>query len=234
MLEWYRGGAAYREAMDDAVALVAVAARAADASRLRFRDAEIDPALSPGRISVADAFDGFAGIDLGATMEADGSPIRPALADAAKNAGIRIADDDSWSDVFSRIMAEKIEPRLGRGRVTLLHDYPAPEAALARRRDDDLRFAERFELFACGVELANGFGELTDAEEQRRRFAAAMADKERRYGERYPVDEDFLAALELMPAAAGVAMGLDRLVMLCVGADRVEDVQWTPMTDPFA
>jgi lysyl-tRNA synthetase class 2 len=117
--------------------------------------------------------------------------------------------------------------------VTLLHDYPAPEAALARRRDDDPRFAERFELFACGVELANGFGELTDADEQRRRFEAAMTEKERRYGERYPVDEDLLAALERMPAAAGVALGFDRLVMLCVGADRVADVQWTPMTDPF-
>jgi lysyl-tRNA synthetase class 2 len=219
--------------MDDAAALVSVAAGAANTSRLRFRGAEIDPALSPETISVADAFAGFAGIDLGATMEPNGSPIRPALADAAKSAGIRIADDDNWSDVFSRIMAEKIEPRLGRGRVTLLRDYPAPEAALARRRDDDPRFAERFELFACGVELANGFGELTDAEEQRRRFEAAMTEKERRYGERYPVDEDLLAALERMPAAAGVALGFDRLVMLCVGADRVADVQWTPMTDPF-
>ena len=118
---------------------------------------------------------------------------------------------------------------LGRERATLLTDYPAPEAALARRRDDDPRFAERFELFACGVELANGFGELTDPKQQRQRFEAAMTEKERIYGERYPIDEDFIAALGLMPNAAGVAMGLDRLVMLCVGADRVEDVQWTPV-----
>jgi lysyl-tRNA synthetase class 2 len=234
MLEWYRADATYREAMGDAAALVPVAAEAAQAPRLRFRGAEIDPALAPETISVADAFVRFAGIDLGATMEPNGSPIRPALAGAAKAAGIRIADDDTWSDIFSRIMAERVEPRLGRGRATLLHDYPAPESALARRRDDDPRFAERFELFACGVELANGFRELTDADEQRRRFEAAMAEKEGRYGERFPIDEDFLAALRQMPAAAGVALGFDRLVMLCAGADRVEDVQWTPLADPFA
>ena len=234
MLEWYRAETGYEEAMEDAAALIRVAAGAVRARRLRHRSTEIDPRAEPERVSVAAAFAERAGIDLAATMQSDGTPIRGAIAEAARSAGIRVADDDTWSDIFSRVMAERIEPHLGMERATLLHDYPAPEAALARRRSDDPRFAERFELFACGVELANGFGELTDAAEQRRRFEADMAEKERLYGERYPIDEEFLAALENMPEAAGVALGFDRLVMLCVGADRVDDVQWTPVADPFA
>lgn len=110
----------------------------------------------------------------------------------------------------------------------MLYDYPASEAALARLCMRDARVAERFELYACGVELANGFGELNDPAEQRRRFEAEMDLKERIYGERYPIDEDLLAALAEMPEAAGVALGLDRLIMLATGATRIDQVQWTP------
>jgi lysyl-tRNA synthetase class 2 len=115
------------------------------------------------------------------------------------------------------------------GRLTVLDHYPAAEAALARKLPDDSRLAQRFEVYACGVELANGFGELTDADEQRRRFAAEMAEKQRVYGETYPIDEDFLAALAQMPDAAGIAMGFDRVVMLATGAPRIDDVLWTPV-----
>lgn len=228
MLEWYRANAGYEIAMADAVALLRIAAEAADADRLRFRAIEADPFAEPQRISVAEAFAAHADIDLAATMHDDGTPERAALAKAARSAGVRTAEDDSWSDIFSRVMAERIEPQLAKAEPILLADYPAPEAALARRRADDPRFAERFELFVCGVELANGFGELIDPVEQRRRFVADMDDKERIYGERYPIDEDLLAALAEMPDAAGVALGFDRLVMLCVGAEKVADVQWTP------
>jgi lysyl-tRNA synthetase class 2 len=140
-----------------------------------------------------------------------------------------VAEDDSWSDIFSRIMSERIEPNLGIGRAVILHDYPASEAALARRKPSDPRLAERFELYACGVELANAFGELTDPAEQRRRFEADMTEKQRIYGERYPIDEDFLTALETMPPASGIALGLERLVMLATGAERIEQVIWTPI-----
>jgi lysyl-tRNA synthetase class 2 len=112
--------------------------------------------------------------------------------------------------------------------LTLLCEYPAPEAALARAKPADRRVAERFEVYACGVELANGFGELTNATEQRRRFGLAMDEKERRYGERYPLDEDFLAAVGRMPDASGVALGFDRLVMLASGATKIDQVVWTP------
>ncbi|MGA8898174.1 amino acid--tRNA ligase-related protein, partial [Bradyrhizobium sp.] len=147
---------------------------------------------------------------------------------AAAGTKIRVADDDTWSDIFSKILVEYVEPNLGRERLTLLYEYPLPEAALARAASSDARVAERFEIYACGVELANGFGELTDAAEQRRRFTLAMDEKQRRYGERYPLDEDFLAAVASMPEASGVALGFDRLVMLASGATAVDQVVWMP------
>ena len=177
-------------------------------------------------MTVAAAFDRFAGIDLLATIK-DGNGDRAALALAAKDR-VRITDDDTWSDIFSKVLVEHIEPHLGQGRLTVLFEYPAPEAALARTKPSDPRVAERFEVYACGVELANGFGELTDAEEQRRRFTQAMDEKQRRYGERYPLDEDFLAAVARMPQASGVALGFDRLVMLASGAAKIDQVVWTP------
>ena len=140
---------------------------------------------------------------------------------------MRITDDDTWSDIFSKILVEHIEPHLGQGRLTVLFEYPVPEAALARVKSSDPRVVERFEVYACGVELANGFGELTDAALQRHRFTQAMDEKQRRYGERYPLDEDFLEAVAQMPEASGVALGFDRLVMLAGGALRIDQVVWT-------
>jgi lysyl-tRNA synthetase class 2 len=157
---------------------------------------------------------------------------RDALAAATRGQGLRVADDDTWTDIFSRVISEKIEPNLGLGRATILDEYPISEAALARPTAHDPRVAERFELYVCGVEVANAFGELTDPAEQRRRFESEMAEKERVHGERYPLDEDFLAALAHMPPASGIALGFDRLVMLATGAPRIEQVLWTPVADP--
>ncbi len=232
MLEWYRAGEGYEALMQDSAALMAEAARAAGVTTLRWRGIEADPFAEPERLTLQEAFRCHAGIDLLRTVTADQEVDRGGLAADAIEAGIRVTDDDSWSDIFSRILSERIEPRLGRGRATILCEYPISEAALARPKPGDPRVAERFELYACGVELANAFGELTDPEEQRRRFEADMDEKERIYGERYPVDEDFLEALALMPAASGIALGFDRLVMLCVGARRIEDVLWTPVAEP--
>jgi lysyl-tRNA synthetase class 2 len=168
----------------------------------------------------------FAEIDLLASIDgAEGNRVALAAAAAGK---VRISDDDTWSDIFSKILVEHVEPNLGQGRMTVLFEYPSPEAALARTKADDPDVAERFEVYACGVELANGFGELTDADEQRRRFTEAMDEKERRYGERYPLDEEFLEAVATMPPASGVALGFDRLVMLASGATRIDQVVWTP------
>jgi elongation factor P--(R)-beta-lysine ligase len=226
MLEWYRASAPYEAVIADTVAVVAEAARATGISRFSFRGRSADPFAEPARLTVADAFERFAGVDLPATVSRDVGD-RAALAEAAGNK-VRIAGDDTWSDIFSKILVEHVEPRLGQGRLTVLYEYPVVEAALARPKPGDNRVAERFEVYAAGVELANGFGELTDAAEQRRRFEAAMDEKARRYGERYPLDEEFLAALAEMPPASGVALGFDRLVMLASGALRIDQVVWTP------
>ena len=229
LLEWYRAEEPYEALMADCSALLALAAETAGAKAFAFRGLTVDPFAEPERLTLAEAFDRFAGIDLLATVAADGSTDRDGLSAAAVAAGMRVAADDVWADVFSRVLVEKIDPNLGIGRPTLLCEYPAPEAALARAKPADPRVAERFELFACGVELANAFRELTDPVEQRRRFQAEMDEKARVYGERYPLDEDFLAALAHMPQASGAALGFDRLVMLATGAERIEQVLWTPV-----
>lgn len=226
MVEWYRVEEPYEAVMADAAALLAAAARAVGCDRLAYRERTADPFAEPERLTVAAAFEKFAGIELLATVGGGGD--RDRLAAMATSAGIRVAADDGWSDIFSRVLVEKIEPALGNGRATILYEYPTIEAALARAKPGDPDIAERFELYACGVELANGFAELTDAAEQRRRFSAEMDEKARIYGERCPIDEDFMAALARMPEASGVALGLDRLVMLATGAPHIDLVQWTP------
>ncbi len=229
MLEWYRVGETYQSLMADCAALLALTAERAGIDTFTFRGRQADPFLEPERLTVAEAFSRHAGIDLLATVGSDGSTDRDALHAAVSGAGLRTAPDDSWTDLFSRVIVEQVEPMLGIGRATILCEYPICEAALARPKPSDPRVAERFELYCCGVELANAFGELTDPQEQRRRFAADMDEKEKIYGERYPIDEDFLSALAVMPDASGAALGFDRLVMLATGAQRIDDVIWTPV-----
>ena len=271
MLEWYRAEEPYERLMEDCAAILNVAADAAGAGKLRFGERTCDPRSASERLTVAEAFQRFAGIDLLATLRPAPSPRlrgegrgegqrqaptpahvaaphpsplpieewgegteatapdRRALAASTRAAGIRVAIDDTWGDIFSRVLVERIEPQLGNGRATLLTEYPAHLAALARSKASDPRVAERFEVYACGVELANAFGELTDVPLQRRRLEAEMAEKQRIYGERYPIDEEFLAALAHMPPASGAALGFDRLVMLATGASRIEQVIWTPV-----
>jgi lysyl-tRNA synthetase class 2 len=231
MLEWYRAQEGYDAVIEDALGIVREAAKAAGSTTFGFRDKSANPFATPNRITVAEAFREFAGIDLAASLGPDDATDRNVLARGAAAAGIAVAASHTWSDIFSRVLVERIEPRLGLGSPTILDRYPRAEAALARATSDDDRFAERFELYLCGVELANGFGELTDPVEQRRRFETEMDEKQRIYGERYPIDEDFLAALVHMPPASGVALGFDRLVMLATNAGRIERVIWTPLEE---
>ncbi len=231
MLEWYRSGETYETLMNDSAELLALAAETAKTRTFTYRGRSVDPFLAPERLSVAEAFKRYASIDLLATISRNGETDARHLAANLINAGIRVADDDTWADMFSRVIVERVEPELGFGRATILDEYPTSEAALARKSPADARVAERFELYACGVELANAFGELTDATEQRRRFEAEMLEKQRVYGEIYPLDEDFLAALDIMPAASGIALGFDRLVMLATGAPRIDLVMWAPVAE---
>ncbi len=229
MLEWYRANEPYEMLMRDCADLLALAAETAGRAAMQFRGRPADPFARPERITVAEAFDRFAGIDLMASVNAAGEGDADRLLADLRAVGIRTAADDTWGDAFSRAMVEKIEPQLGNDRATILYEYPAPEAALARRTAHDARVSERFELYVCGIELANAFGELTDPIEQRRRFEAEMVEKARVHGESYPIDEEFLEALAVMPPASGCALGFDRLVMLATGAQHIEDVLWTPV-----
>ncbi|MDR3437993.1 EF-P lysine aminoacylase EpmA [Telmatospirillum sp.] len=230
MIEWYRSGAGYEALMEDCADILAIAARAAGSRELRRGERRCDPKVRPMRLTVSQAFFDYCGIDLLATTVDPWHPDGALLGEQARAMGLHIGDGDSWEDIFFRIMMERIEPNLGDEVPLILCDYPVSMAALSRPRPDDPRVAERFELYACGVELANGFGELTDAAEQRRRFEADMDLKERLYGLRYPIDEDFLAALEAgLPDCAGIALGVDRLIMLATGMATLDDVLWAPV-----
>ncbi len=233
MLEWYRAREDYDVIMADCASLLHVAARAAGRPLLTWQGQACDPAADIEMLTVAEAFARYAGIDLLATTRVNpADPDLALLAKAAEPLGITPHDGDRWEDLFFRIMFERVEPKLGFGAPTLLYEYPVSMAALARVKPGDPLVAERFELYVCGVELANGYGELTDASVQRRRFEADMALKQRLYGERYPVDEDFLAALESgLPDCSGVALGFDRLAMLASGASKIEDVLWLPVAE---
>lgn len=231
MLEWYRAGEGYEQLMADCADMIRLAAETTGMKRFAFRGMEVDPFAEPERLTLAEAFNRFAGIDLLSSVAASGETDRDLLADQVRQAGMRVAGDDSWADLFSKVLVERIEPHLGKDRATILCEYPVCEAALARPSARDPRVAERFELYACGVELANAFGELTDAAEQRRRFQHEMAEKARIYGETYPIDEDFLAALAIMPEASGAALGFDRLAMLATGATRIDQVMWAPVAE---
>ncbi len=232
MLEWYRAHEDYARIADDCLAIVRTAANVAGLAQWTFSGRSLMPLAEPLRITVADAFQRFGGVDLLPTLSG-GSADRAALAAQVAAAGMRVADDDTWSDLFSRVLVERVEPALAASpALVFLNGYPTHEAALARPSGEDSRIAERFEVYGAGLELANCFGELTDAAEQRRRFEAEMAEKERIYGERYPIDAEFLAALAQMPPASGGALGFDRLVMLAAGAMHISQVQWTPLTVP--
>jgi lysyl-tRNA synthetase class 2 len=218
MLEWYRAGASYETIMADCMALLV----ATGCNEMNWQGGSCDPRAEPERLTVAEAFERYAGVDLFDTIDD-----AHRLADAA---GVNRHVKDTWEDVFFRVMFDKIEHQLGAGRPTILCEYPISMAALARAKPTDPRVAERFELYVCGVELANAFGELTDPAIQRARLKADMDLKQALYGVRWPVDEDFLAALHHgLPECAGIAMGFDRLVMLSTGARHIEDVLWLPV-----
>lgn len=223
MLEWYRSGADYHDSMDDCVDTLRIAAESAGTDTYTHQGITCRIDRNICKISVEEVFMKYAGIDLSEVM-VDTELFRVRLIEA----GIRVAEGDRWDDLFFRVMAARIEPHLGHDEPAFLYDYPVCLGALAKEKQRDRRYAERFELYVCGVELANGFSELTHEPEQKRRIEADMELKESLYGERYPVDEDFLAALRYgLPECSGVALGVDRLVMLACGVDKIEDILWT-------
>ncbi|MGE3333305.1 MAG: EF-P lysine aminoacylase EpmA [Rhodospirillaceae bacterium] len=235
MLEWYRTETDYGAMMADCAAVVRNVAKAAQRSLandgLFWRGDQVcDPSREPRRLTVADAFFEYAGIDLLAANDGTFMPDPTALRAAARGQGIHVSDADTWEDIFLRVMLDRIEPYLGMGAPTILCEYPANLAALARKKPGDERVAERFEFYACGVELANAYSELTDPVEQRARFEADRALHAKLYGTAPPADDELLSALGQLPPSSGCALGFDRLVMLATGADTITDVLWAPVT----
>lgn len=233
MLEWYRAREPYTLLMEDCENLLQACAEAAGGRKVfTWQGMNCDPFQPFERLTVQDAFLRYAETDLLATIDHALKPTPQGLREACGKLGVPTAADDSWEDLFFRIFLERIEPKLGIGCPVILYDYPVSMAALSRPKKDAPHLAERFELYVCGLELANAFGELTDPVAQRLRFESDMEKKERLYGERYPLDEDFLSALAEMPEASGIALGVDRLVMLATGASHIEDVLWVPVQEP--
>jgi lysyl-tRNA synthetase class 2 len=214
MLEWYRPGAD----MDSLIAETMALLRAVLPPVVTCRGVTTSLA-GMERLTMAEAFARHVGADLLATCED--------VAALAAAAGVAPRQRESWEDLFFRLLLARIEPEIGRACPTFLTHWPAAQAALARRDPADPRVAERFELFLCGIELANAFVELTDAAEQRARFEADRARRRALGGQDWPMDEDLLAALAHgMPQCAGIALGFDRLAMIASGADRIEQVLW--------
>jgi elongation factor P--(R)-beta-lysine ligase len=232
LLEWYRANTSYEDLMEDCEGLLKATATAAGVVEMRRGDRRCDPAAPARRLTVAEAFARFCGIDLLATTPDPQAPDTAKLTAEVRRIGLHTGEGDRWEDAFHRVMVERIEPHLGDGSPTILYEYPLSRAALSRPSARDPRVAERFELYVCGLELANAYSELTDPVEQRRRFESDQALLEQLYGVHYPIDEDFLAALEAgMPESAGIALGLDRLVMLLTGADTIDEVLWAPVAE---
>lgn len=232
LLEWYRAGATYDALMTDVADLIAGVARHIGRTNLQYEDRVAAAESDWTRYTIAEALLEFAGIDVLATLDGDGLPSSEALAQAALTAGIRCDVNAAWEDTFHHILLERVEPRLAAQGKAFLTDYPTPAGALARRKPTDPRVCERVEAYVCGMELANGFSELTDPVEQRARFEEDRAVHEALYGPAPPIDEEFLAALAHLPPSAGMALGLDRLVMLFTGADHIRDVLWAPVDVP--
>ena len=198
LLEWYRAGADYTALMTDCEDLISFAAQQLGlAMRIVYQGQEIDLEPPWERITVDEAFRRYAAM-----------PVDEALA----------------AGRFEEILVEAVEPHLGCGKPTFLCDYPLPMASLARKKSGNPLVAERFELYICGMELANGFSELTDGEEQRRRFAEAVEERKRLGKGDSTLPEPFLDDLSQMPEAAGIALGLDRLVMVLTDAAVIDQV----------
>ena len=229
MLEWYRAAATYEDLIDDVVSLASAAAAAVGQDVFRHGTHKTEINQSWRRMSVADAFFEFANIDLLKEVPDQDEWSADGFAQRAMAAGVRCEPGDQWDDVFHRVMLERIEPILADGPPIVLVDFPEPVGALARPKASDTRVCERAEAYVCGIELANGFSELIDPVEQRRRFVRDQKAYDKLYGKAPPIDEGFLSALEKMPESAGMALGIDRLIMLMTGADHIKDVMWAPV-----
>lgn len=221
MLEWYQRGMTYKEMMQETIDLVRSVAK----EKISFHGKTCDAQAEWEIITVVDAVKKYAGVDISGHL----GDLAHITAEATR-IGVYTSPSDDWENALLKIIMDKVEPNLGAPVPTILCDYPVSMAALSQPKADDPRFAERFEVYVCSVELANAFGELTDAKVQHERFLKDVALRRKVYGDDYPVDDDFIAALKCgLPACSGNALGIDRLVMLITGQEDIAMVQALPV-----
>jgi elongation factor P--(R)-beta-lysine ligase len=235
ILEWYRAHADYRAIMADCEELfVAIwrslnsAAQSTDEPALNVGGTQVTLAPPWERITVHDAFARYASVDL------DAIDTEAAMRACLAHKGYAVGPETTWEQGYHQIFLNEIEPQLGQSRPTILYEYPASMAALARRKPADPRYAERFEVYIAGIELGNAFSELTDAGEQLARLQAERAERTASGKTLYEIDADFIAALRVgMPPSAGIAVGVDRVVMLFAGASSIQETLWFPADELF-
>jgi len=223
VLEWYRVGANYLDIMKDCEKLLhAIAGK----KTLVYQGESIDISPPWERLTVADAFQKYASVDFDAFFRY--------APDIAKKKGYVVEKNTTWEQLYNQIFLNEIEPHLGQGRPTILYDFPAAVAALANLKKDDPRFAERFEFYIAGLELGDCYGELTDPVESKKRFDVQMKEITRLGKTAYDYDHDFIEALHVgLPACSGIAVGVDRLVMLLADVKNIADTLYFPACEEF-
>jgi lysyl-tRNA synthetase class 2 len=236
ILEWYRVNADYEDIMRDSEELVlyinTYLHRMDDihkekrSTELTYQGKKVNLSAPWERISMQEAFKKYAGIDLSRALTPE------TLVPIAKKKGYRIEDHDTWEGVFHQIFLNEVEKHLGRGKPTIIFDYPASLAALSRKKKSDPRFAERFEFYIEGLELGDAYSELTDPKEQLERFEFEQKERKRLGKAEHPIDMDFIQALKAgMPPSGGIAVGVDRLIMLFADVSDIADTLFFPMRE---
>lgn len=227
MLEWYRLNHNYTKLMDDCEEILKQALTSIGKTEFGYKDKTCSPFNGIEKLTVQKAFQKFCGFDIMATIDNPENPSKKLLEAQATKLHINVSQIDTWDDIYEKLMFEYIEPNLGIDKPTILYEYPLHQAALSKQSDSNPNIAERFELYICGVEVANAFTELTDEKIQRKRFEHDMKTKQDLYNITYPIDEDFMEAIKNIDSATGIAMGIDRLIMLATKANSITDVLWT-------
>ncbi|MDE6224147.1 MAG: EF-P lysine aminoacylase GenX [Alphaproteobacteria bacterium] len=227
MLEWYRLNHDYTKLMSDCEEILKSALTSIGKLEFVYGEKTCTPFNGIEKLTIQEAFQKFCHFDILATIDNPNTPSKTLLETEAKKLQINVSEIDTWDDIYEKLMFEYIEPNLGIGRPTILYEYPIHQAALSKAKSGVPNIAERFELYICGVEIANAFTELTDEEIQRKRFEQDMQTKKDLYGITYPIDESFLEAIKSIDSATGIAMGIDRLIMLTTGAKDIKEVLWT-------